>query len=311
MQGVILAAGKGKRLEPLTTNRSKAMLPVLGRPIAGRVLDDLASCGVEEFILVAGAEDAEIRSYFQGADIRIVTQPKPSGMADALRCAAPFIRGDFILSACDNLVPLADLHQMVNAWRTARVQDNLHGLLALLPMSAEELAHSAAVKIDGNRVKRIVEKPPIGMAPSNLASLPLYIFSAALLPLLEFVKPSPRGEYELQEAIQALIEEGGPVEGIAVTSRLTLTHPIDLLKINLAYLQRSGMGLSSLPNHIRVTPPVWIDPGVEIGHGCCIGPNVYLESGSSIGARAEVSEVVVLRGAQVAERAKIQGQVVS
>ena len=109
MQGVILAAGRGKRLRPITLKRSKAMAPVLGKPIVERVMEDLAALGVDEFVVVASPDDQELAHHFEQASelqarVRIVHQPERLGMAHALNCAAPLIRGDFILSACDNLV---------------------------------------------------------------------------------------------------------------------------------------------------------------------------------------------------------------
>ena len=102
MQAVILAAGKGSRLHPITTARSKAMLPILGKPIVERVMEDLVSTGVDDFILVISQNDRYINRYFRResrieADVRFVYQAERLGMANALSYAAPLIQGDFIL----------------------------------------------------------------------------------------------------------------------------------------------------------------------------------------------------------------------
>jgi len=98
MQAVILAAGKGSRLHPITTNRSKAMLPILGKPIVERVMEHLANNGIGDFILVVSPDDTQITRYFHresqlDADVRFAYQPQRLGMADALRCASRELQG--------------------------------------------------------------------------------------------------------------------------------------------------------------------------------------------------------------------------
>ncbi len=117
MQAVILAAGKGSRLNPITLNRTKAMVPILGKPIVERVMESLAQNGIEDFILVVSREDNEVTRYFQEQStlkvkLQFVVQPERLGMANALSLAAPYLHNSFILSACDNLTPtehVADL----------------------------------------------------------------------------------------------------------------------------------------------------------------------------------------------------------
>ena len=109
MQAVILAAGRGTRLYPITETRTKAMCPVAGKPIVERVMDTLVVNGISEFILVISPDDSEIIDYFENksqikASVRFVQQHEQLGMGHALLQAAPYIHDDFILSSCDNLV---------------------------------------------------------------------------------------------------------------------------------------------------------------------------------------------------------------
>ncbi len=109
MQAVILAAGHGSRLQPITLTRSKAMVPILGKPIVERVMEDFFANGIDDFILVVSTRDRHITRYFRHeskleADVRFVYQPERLGMANALQCAAQLITDDFFLSACDNLI---------------------------------------------------------------------------------------------------------------------------------------------------------------------------------------------------------------
>jgi UDP-N-acetylglucosamine diphosphorylase / glucose-1-phosphate thymidylyltransferase / UDP-N-acetylgalactosamine diphosphorylase / glucosamine-1-phosphate N-acetyltransferase / galactosamine-1-phosphate N-acetyltransferase len=313
MQGIVLGAGKGSRLGSVTSDRSKAMLPVTGVPIIERVMEDMAFCGIDEFIVVAGPHDDEMARYFAGRDnVQIKIQREPAGMADALACAAPAVTGDFVLSACDNLVSRADMGRLISALRSDQGAD---AVLALATVPMESTGRSGIVELEGERVRLIVEKPAPGEAPSNIASLPLYCFSESFMDYLPGVAISQRGERELQDAIQAQIDDGGITKGVQFEGRLTLTDPTDLLKINLDYLSRgwiaNGLSRAATGEGAELVPPVAIGPGTSIGAHCRIGPNVYIEGDAQIGDGAIIANSVVLRGSLVAASAVVRGQLVS
>jgi len=318
LQGVILAAGKGSRLHPITIKRSKAMLPILGRPIVERVMESLhAHGGVREFILVVSENDHDIRRYFEEessleVEIQFVVQPERLGMANALACAVPFIRGDFILSACDNLVADEHVADMVAAWRA---HPGLDGVLSVMRIGPALLGRTGIVELVDGRVTRIIEKPPPEEAPTNIASLPLYIFTPRLLEYLPRVRLSPRGEYELQDAIQMLIEDGGEVRSVFTEGRLTLTGPHDLLAINRHYLltghDRPQLAPYTVGPNTHLITPLRIEEGTVIGEGCVIGPRVYIERDCRIGSNVTIKDAVVLREAVLEDGAMVVGEVVS
>ena len=315
MQVVILAAGRGSRLHPLTLDRSKAMLPIVGVPMVGRVLENLAACGLQDFIVVANPGDTELIRYFERQEqnrVQLVFQSQACGAADALRCAVPRITGDFLLTACDNLVPLADMRGIVECWQSGAAPK---GLLALLRLPSQEIYSSGIVELSGDWIRRIVEKPSPADAASNIASLPLYCFTPDLLEYIPRVQPSPRGEYELQDAIQMLIEHQGGVRGIYVQGRMTLTDAIDLLRLNRYFLAQQGDRPSPTwqvpPDKTRLIPPVFIEPGVSIASDCTIGPQAYLEAGCTVGEGATIQHSVVLRGAVIPTKAYIHEQVIA
>jgi len=117
MQAVILAAGRGTRLKELTSSRSKAMMPIAGKPMIARVIEMLIRGGLSEFIIVAHPEDEELRSLFEkAADVQLAFQSERKGAAHALSMAAPLIRANFLLTACDNLVE--DVEVKEPAWES-------------------------------------------------------------------------------------------------------------------------------------------------------------------------------------------------
>jgi NDP-sugar pyrophosphorylase family protein len=316
MQTIILCAGKGKRLHPLTMSRSKAMLPILGKPMVVRVMEQIIANGLRDFILVASPGDAELMDYFDSrdalpADVKVVYQKQPDGSANALQCAAGLVDGDFLLSACDNLTSPAHIFSLLKTWRTS---PQIDALLTLMPVSEGQVSSTAIVELDGNVVKRIVEKPRPGQASSNIASLPLYCFRRKFLEYLPGVRRSQRNEYELQDAIQALITGGGYVAGCRVEKRLTLTKASDLIDINRHYLDanQDSLAIAGIAGAgVKFIPPVYVEPGASIGSQCIIGPYVYLEHDCVIGERAVISNSVILRGSRIATGHAIDCQVVS
>lgn len=317
MQGVILAAGRGSRLHPITLERSKAMLPVLGKPIVERVMELLLANGIDDFILVVSPDDRDITRYFRResrleADIRFVYQPERKGMANALSCAAPLITEDFVLSACDNLVSESDVGRLI-AFMESDLRPN--GALTLLPVEPERLGSVGIVEMDGPWVTRIVEKPGPEEALSDISSLPLYAFSRRILDYLPEVPLSPRGEYELQDAIQMLINRQGRVGGVIIDRRLTLTNAADLLALNREYLMHGGDRPQLAPLTVgpgtRLITPLHIEEGTIIGRNCVIGPNVYIEQACRIGDGVSVHDAVLLRGAEVDAESEITNQVVA
>lgn len=312
MQAVILAAGRGTRLAPVTDDRSKAMVPVLGRPLVDRVAETLVAGGLRDLVMVIGPDDDEIRRFFTSetsldVTVNFVVQEQRLGMAHALGLAAPCVKGSFVLSACDSLKPVDHVEALLAA--AARAD----GALSLMDVAPERVCLAAPVEMDGKVIRRIVEKPAPEDAPSDTVSLPLYVLPHRVLELLAGQGPSARGEYELQDGIQALIDEGSQIIGVKTESRLQVSTPADLLDLNLRFLDETprGRGPESVADGTVVQAPVWIDDGVVIGRNCRIGPGVVLERGCVLGDGVHLSRSMVLRHALVPEGLEIEGQVVA
>ncbi|MFQ6015922.1 MAG: sugar phosphate nucleotidyltransferase [Anaerolineae bacterium] len=317
MQGVILAAGKGSRLHPITTKRSKAMLPILGRPVVERVMETLWANGVREFILVVSPEDTDIRRYFREespleAKVEFVIQEKRLGMANALACAASLVEGDFILSACDNLMSADHIAEMMQVYQAG---PDINGVMSLQRATPQEIPRVGVVTMNGRWITRVIEKPSLEEAPTNIATLPLYIFSVRLLDYLPRVPLSPRGEYEIQDAIQMLIDERGRVCGVFTDHRLDLTGPQDLLAINRHYLvnghDQPQLAPFTVGKNTHLITPLRIEEGTTIGPDCVIGPRVYIERDCRIGQGVTIKDAVVLRESVIEDGAVVVGEVVS
>ena len=309
MQLVVLAAGRGTRLRPVTDDRSKAMAPVAGRPLVDRAVEPWLAAGLREVVMVVGPGDAEIREHFVyraglGIAVHFVEQAQRRGMAHALSMAAPVLSDDFGLTACDSLIPADHVAALVGAHRAGSAA------LSLMDVADELVSRSAAVELDRDVVRSIVEKPAPGDAPSNTVSLPHYVLPRRILGLIGELEASPRGEVELQSGIQRLIDLGTRVVGVRTASRRQVSNPEDLLRLTIAELRaRGGRDLPAQWPDVRLVGPLVIDSGVRIGRDCVIGPDVYLEAGCRIGRRSTIRRSVILRSAVVSEGSVVDGEV--
>lgn len=316
MQAVILAAGKGSRLNPITLNRTKAMVPILGKPIVERVMESLAQNGIEDFVLVVSREDNEVTRYFKEQStlkvkLQFVIQPERLGMANALSLAAPYLHNSFILSACDNLTPTEHVADLLKTHH----QQGANATLSLMQIDRALASRTGIIEWHDGQISRIVEKPSPADAPSDIASLPLYVFSPKLLAYLPQVNLSPRGEYELQDALQMLIDHEGRVTGVLTPTRLQLTNAADLLALNRHYLTTGGdtpqLAPRTVGQHTHLITPLRIEEGTTIGPGCVIGPRVYIERNCRIGADVLIKDAVILRDTVIEDGKQVVGEVVS
>lgn len=290
------------------------MVPVLGRPLVERALLPFVDNDVRDFVFVISDEDAEIRDHFVNrCDLCItaqfVIQKDRLGMAHALGLAAPRLRGRFVVSACDSVLEPGHVRDLLDA------ADGADAVLSLLDVDRELVTRSGVVELDGERVLRIVEKPALDDAPSNIVSLPHYVFPPRMLDLLPSVEPSPRGEYEIQDAIQMLIDGGGAVTGVRASQRFQVSNAGDLLMLTRSMFVAEGesnpMNRAFAGRGTKVVDPVYIEGGVVLGENCEIGPEVFLESGCEIGNEAVIRRSIVLRGGRVGDGESIEDRVVA
>lgn len=312
MLAVILAAGRGTRLGTLTANRSKAMMPIAGKPMIVRVLDMLAAGGAERFIVVVHPSDRELIDELgqpsRATRIQLAYQDQRLGMADAVESAAPLIRTDgapeFLLASCDNLYPQGHVRRLI----AHRRRFGLDAALTLNWTSHQEATSSAIIVMRNGLVQDIIEKPHRQQIPSYnrdskaLIAPSLYVLSRHILDYLPKVTLSSRREREFPDALRLLIADRGKVGGQIVEERMTLTRREDLLAINRHFLQSTPNRAAieaDIPADVSVAPPVLIEAGAQVGARCKIGPEVYLETGSRVDREAIVHRAVVLRGASV------------
>ena len=210
LKGLVLSGGRGTRLRPLTHTGAKQLVPVGNRPILFHVLDNLMNAGVEEVGIVISPETGNAVREAVGTGepwrmkIDYILQSEPLGLAHAVKIAQPFLGADsFVMYLGDNLIGSG-----IRAYREKFEKSTARASILLKEVENPSSFGIAEID-DAGCVVRLVEKPK---APkSNLALVGIYFFTPAIHQAIERISPSWRGEFEITDAIQVLLEDGGKV----------------------------------------------------------------------------------------------------
>ncbi|WP_349680747.1 bifunctional sugar-1-phosphate nucleotidylyltransferase/acetyltransferase [Methanoculleus sp. UBA303] len=278
MQAIILAAGEGSRLRPLTRSKPKAMLPVANRPIIEYVIDALLENGIRDIVVVVGYRKEDVIRHLNRleAPIQVVVQERQLGTADALRAAESEITDDFLVLPGDNYI---------NAESIARIKRERN---AMLVAEHPNPSNFGVVVIRNGFVREIIEKPED--APTFTVSTGVYSFTPDVFSYLR--------TNEIPDAISAMIASGQRIRAIPADDWQDAIYPWDLLKLNSRMLKgitpeiggtvdasvirrgtvHIGTGTTIGPNTVIYGP-------VTIGSNCNIGPNCVIMPDASIGNR--------------------------
>jgi len=226
MQAVILAAGKGTRLEPLTDDKPKPLVEVNGNPLIEDVFDNLIDIGVDEFVVVVGYKKEKIieryEDEYRDVPITYAHQREQKGLAHALLHAESHVDGDFVLMLGDNIFR-GNLGDVVNRQKEDRADAAF--LVEEVPME-EASRYGVCDTNEYGEIVRVVEKPD--NPPSNLVMTGFYTFTPAIFHACHLVQPSDRGEYEITDAINLLIQSGRTIDAIRLDGwRMDIGYPED------------------------------------------------------------------------------------
>lgn len=310
MKAVILAAGEGKRMHPLTFTRPKVMLPIANRPIVEHLLIELKKAGIDDFIFIVGYHGETIREHFGqgdrwGVNIEYAYQRKQLGTAHALKLIERFVDGKFLLANGDILVRVPDIQKVLAG-------DNI----TLSLIEKEDTRDLGVVRVDGDRVVGIYEK--VADAPSNLANTGVYLLTKDIFPAIERTRQSLRGEYELTDSLQLLIDEGKAPSWVKLDHWLDVSYPWDLLAANEALVSGTDPEvLGTVEDNVTVKGQLAVGAGtviransyivgpVMIGDNCEIGPNCYIRAHTAIGDNCHVGNAVEIKNSIVMRNSSV------
>ena len=297
MKGVILHGGSGTRLRPLTYTEVKQLLPLAGRPVSEYALMDLIDIGIREVNIVLGeVGHREVQDYYGdgskwGVNISYTFQGKPKGIAHAIAMVREFVGDeDFVVVLGDNYFQNGFAQLLEDFGR-----DKKDAYIALVKVQNPEQFGVAEIK-DG-RIVNIVEKPKIPI--SNYAVTGVYFLRKSIFPIIASLKPSWRGELEITEAIQMMMDSGLKIGYSIINGWWKDTGtPEEFLSCNMMVLENITSGDSGINGDLRywrarIEEGVRIDEASKIVGPCFIGSgtkvvNSYIGPYTSIGKNCKI-----------------------
>ena len=297
MKAIVLCAGLGTRLRPLTFSTAKHLVPVANKPVLYYGIEYLRAVGIDEIGIIVSKESYPLISAAAGdgsrwdAKISYIDQPTPRGLAHAANCGKDFV-GDqpFIMFLGDNLIP-EGLEGLVGAFGES------DGAVVMLKEVEDPSAFGIAV-VEGDRIVRLVEKPKD--PPSNLAIVGAYLFTKEIFTSIARIKPSWRNEFEITDAIQDLIDRGLTVRPYIVRGWWKDTgKPQDILEANRIILEElHPQQLGSIDASSRIEGRVLIQKDAVVTNSILRGPII-------VGEGAHLDGVKVGPYVSVGDRAQL------
>jgi glucose-1-phosphate thymidylyltransferase len=282
MKGLVLCGGKGSRLRPLTYTGAKQMVPIANKPIVFYAIEQLVEAGITDISIIITPETGDqIRASAGdggrfGARLNYITQLQPGGIAQAIGMAREAM-GDaaFVVYLGDNFLT-EGIVPFVQAFDASDADATI--VLKQVPDARE----FGVAEFDGERLVRVVEKPPV--PPSDLAVIGIYMFTPRVFEAIAEIKPSARGELEITDTIQWLLDRGSEVRAEVVAGEWIDTGKHDdLLAANRIVLEgmRHDVRAGTIDEQSKIHGRVVLDEGSEIINSVISGPVI-------IGARTRI-----------------------
>ena len=308
MKGIILHGGHGTRLRPLTHTGPKQLLPIANKAMSQYALEDLKTAGVTEIgIIIGDVFPEKVKEYYgtgENFDVKItyIYQDEPKGISHAIRLCKDFIGNDkFIVYLGDNV-----LRRNLIDYTKKFQSSNSDAMILLCKVDDPQRFGIAELdQNDSGKIKKIVEKPKV--PPSDLAVIGIYFLTPKIFDIIDRLKPSWRGELEITEALQMLMDDGNKIEYDTVTGWWKDTGtPEDIIHANKLVLDSIGTENQFLiDSDAEIKDNVVVGTGtilddessiigpVIIGKNCSIGPGVKLGPYVSVGDNCNLNHCTI------------------
>ena len=318
MKAIILTAGEGTRMRPLTVTKPKTMLQVGGKPILQYNVESLRDAGINDITMVVGYREEVIKNHFKdgsdyGVNINYVTQEERLGTAHAIGSTRDCINGKFIILNGDIIINPVLIEDLIKKYQS----ENARSVLVLTEV--DDPSSFGVVEIDGDKIINIIEKPAPGEAPSNLINAGIYLFDDQIFKAIEITGKSQRGEYEITDSLQIQMENGEKVLGLRSKNNwIDIGRPWELLDVNEHFLKDLKTDIQGeVENGATIHGPVFVGKNsiirsgcyiigpVYIGENCDIGPNTFLRKHTSIGNNVSVGNAVEIKNSIIMDNTNV------
>lgn len=318
MKALILSAGEGTRMRPLTLTKPKTMLPVAGKPIIQYNIEALRDCGITDILLIVGYKEEIVKEYFKdGSDLKVnisyCTQENLDGTANAISYGRDFIKDSLIVLNGDIILDSEILGEIIEDYENSNV-DTL-----MVIKEVEDPSSFGVVELDGDKVTNIVEKPKKEEALSNLINTGIYIFNKDIFDKIDKTEESPRGEYEITDSLFMQIEDGKVIKGHKTEKEwMDIGRPWELIEINEQLLEETKTNIKgTIEKGVTIHGELFLDEGsiirsgvyiqgpVHIGKNCDIGPNSYIRGKSYFGNNVHVGNAVEIKNSIIMENTNV------
>lgn len=318
LKAIILSAGEGSRMRPLTLTKPKTMLPVAGKPIIQYNIESLRDNGITDILLIVRYKEEIVRNYFGdgsdfGVNISYKTQKDFLGTANAISYGEDFIDDSIIVLNGDIILDDEIIHEIIKKYNYLS-PDTL-----MLLTEVEDPSAFGVVEIENGNIKNIVEKPKREEAPSNLVNAGIYIFNKDIFDKIRETKISERGEYEITDSVSLQIEDNKKVIGHKTSKDwIDVGRPWELIEVNeelIGKLKTEIKGTVEAGSVIHgevfldegsvIKAGVYIEGNVYIGKNCDIGPNSYIRGNTYFGDNVHVGNAVEIKNSIIMENTNV------
>ncbi|MGW2649816.1 glucose-1-phosphate thymidylyltransferase [Streptomyces sp. NPDC001393] len=315
MKALVLSGGSGTRLRPFSHSMPKQLIPVANTPVLEHVLTNIRALGITEVGVVVGDRATEIRQVLGdgsrlGLHLTYLRQERPLGLAHCVRLARDFLGAeDFVMYLGDNMLPagVSDIAEEFAARRPAA---------HVVVHKVENPSQFGVVELDASgRVERLVEKP--ARPRSDLALIGVYFLTAAIHEAAAAIAPSPRGELEITDALQWLVERGARVEATRYSGYWRDVGRVeDVLECNWALLDGLQSRVSGEVDDASVIKgPVVVEEGARVVRSlvegpAIIGPATVVED-STLGPYTSLGGHCVVRGTRLGASVALDGATIT
>ena len=302
MKGLILSGGRGTRLRPITHTNAKQLVPIANKPVLFFAIEAIVAAGISDIGIVIGETGDEVRNAVGdgsrfGAQVTYIPQDAPLGLAHAVKTAAPFLGDDgFVMYLGDNLIR-DGIVGLVEEF-TSRGPDAMI-LLAAVP----EPQRFGVVELRDGHVVRLLEKPEV--PPSDLALVGVYLFSPKVHDAIAMIEPSARGELEITDAIQRMVDDGARVVPHVISGWWKDTGRLDdMLEANRIVLDSlAPRNDGEIGENVRLEGKVIIEPGARLSNCRVRGPAIIGErtviENAYVGPFTSIYHDCVVRNAEI------------